>query len=132
MPSEAPKAAMRAERRGWVGLGGRALYLGQTWEVAAWEIAHLGSNRLGKYPWEVVTWKKSFGKVPNIVLSTFPSPFYPPMSFILFPDLSTFTCPFYLPQLFLPSSVLFTFPRSFYLPQTFLHSPVLFTFPRLF
>ena len=34
-PSEAPKAAMRDERRGLDGLGGRALYLGPTWEVAA-------------------------------------------------------------------------------------------------
>jgi len=24
---------------------------------------------LGKYPWEVVTWEKSFGKVPNIISS---------------------------------------------------------------
>jgi len=24
---------------------------------------------LGKYPWEVATWEKSFGKVPNIILS---------------------------------------------------------------
>ena len=23
------------------------------WEVAAWEIAHLGTCHLGKYPWEV-------------------------------------------------------------------------------
>ena len=29
--------------------GGR----GQTWEVAVWEIAHLGSCHLRKYPWEV-------------------------------------------------------------------------------
>ena len=36
------------------------------WEVAAWEIAHLGSCHFGKYPWEVATWGKLFGKVPNI------------------------------------------------------------------
>ena len=47
---------------------GRALRLGQTWEVAAWEIAHLGSCHLGKYRWEVATWEKSFGKLPNIEL----------------------------------------------------------------
>ena len=47
---------------------GRALWLGQTQEVAAWEIAHLGSLYLGKYPWEDTTWEKSFGKVPNINL----------------------------------------------------------------
>ena len=35
------------------------------WEVAAWEIAHLGNCHLGKYPWEVATWEKSFEKVPN-------------------------------------------------------------------
>ena len=46
--------------------GGRALRLGQTWEVAAQKIAHFGSCYLGKSPWEVSTWKKSFGKVPNI------------------------------------------------------------------
>ena len=46
--------------------GGRALQLGQNWVVAAWEIPHLGSHHLGKYPWEVATFKKSFGKVPNI------------------------------------------------------------------
>jgi len=32
--------------------GGRALRLGQTWEVAAWKIAHLGSSHLGKIVWE--------------------------------------------------------------------------------
>ena len=37
---------------------GRSLRQGQTWEVAAWEIGHLGSCYLGKYPWEVATWKK--------------------------------------------------------------------------
>ena len=49
--------------------GGRALRLEQTWEVAAREIAHLGSCHLGKYPWEVDTWQKSFEKVPNIKIS---------------------------------------------------------------
>jgi len=51
-----------AAKTGW----GQALRLGQTWEVAAWEIPHLGSCHLGKYPWEVDTWEKFFGKVPNI------------------------------------------------------------------
>ena len=65
-----------AERCGWDGLrgraprleqaGGRELRLGKTWEVAAWEITHLASCHLGKYPWEIATWEKSFGKVPNI------------------------------------------------------------------
>ena len=45
-----------------VGYGGRALRLGQTWEVASWEILHLGSCHLGKYPWEVAGWKRPFGK----------------------------------------------------------------------
>ena len=48
---------------------GRAQGLGQTWKAAAWEIAHLGSFHLGKHPWEVAAWEKSFGKVPNIILS---------------------------------------------------------------
>ena len=49
---------MGAERCGLYGLEGRtlrieqawgrALRLGQTWEVAAWEIAHLGSCHVGK------------------------------------------------------------------------------------
>ena len=46
---------------------GRALRLEQTWEVATWEIAHLGCCHLGKYPWKVATWENAFGKVPNIV-----------------------------------------------------------------
>ena len=46
---------------------GQALRLGQTLEIAAWEIAHLGSCHLGKYPWEVVAWENVFGKVPNIL-----------------------------------------------------------------
>ena len=60
-----------AERCGYYGLGGRAprlkqagglaLRLGQTREVNAWE-----PTQLGKYPWEVATREKSFGKVPNI------------------------------------------------------------------
>ena len=45
---------------------GRKLRLGHTLEVAAWEIAQFGSFHLGKYSWEVATWEKSFGKVPNI------------------------------------------------------------------
>jgi len=32
--------------------GVRALQLRQTWEVGAWEIAHLGSCHLGKIFWE--------------------------------------------------------------------------------
>jgi len=36
-------------------------------KVTAWEIAHLGISHLGKYPWEVATWGKSFGKVPYII-----------------------------------------------------------------
>ena len=39
---------------------GQTLRLRQTWEIA-----HLGSYHMGKYPWEVVTWEESFGKVPN-------------------------------------------------------------------
>ena len=68
--------AMGAERCGYYGLGGRAprlkqagglaLRLGQTREVNAWEPTQLGSYHLGKYPWEVATGEKSFGKVPNI------------------------------------------------------------------
>ena len=40
--------------------------LGNTWEVAAREIAQWGSYHFGKYHWEIATWEKSFGKVPNI------------------------------------------------------------------
>ena len=60
-PSEAPQAATRAERCGQDRLGGRApllehakgraLRLGQTWEVVTWEVA---------------SWENAFGKVPNI------------------------------------------------------------------
>ena len=46
-------------------MGGRTLRLGQTWEVVAWEIPHLGSYHLGKYPLEVAAWENAFGKVPN-------------------------------------------------------------------
>ena len=60
-PSEAPQAAVGAECCSQDVLVGRAPQLGQTWEVAAWEIAHLE-----RYPWEGDTWEKSFGKVPNI------------------------------------------------------------------
>ena len=45
---------------------GRALRLGQTWEVAVWEILHLVSCHSGKYHWDVATWDNPFGKVPNI------------------------------------------------------------------
>ena len=38
----------------------------QIWEVAAWEIAQMGSCHLRKFPWEVATWEKAFVKVPNI------------------------------------------------------------------
>ena len=48
---------------------GRALRLGQISEVAAWEIARLGSCHFGKYPLEVATWEKSFGKIPNILIN---------------------------------------------------------------
>ena len=46
---------------------GRALRLGLNWEVAAWEIAHLGSFHLGNYPYEVTIWGTSLRKVPNIL-----------------------------------------------------------------
>ena len=36
------------------------------WDFAAWEITHLGSYHLRKYPWKVATWEKSFGKVHYI------------------------------------------------------------------
>ena len=67
-PSEAPQAAIETERCGQDGLGGRALRLVQTWEVAAWEIAHLGICPLGKYPWEVAALGNAFMKVPKIDL----------------------------------------------------------------
>ena len=38
-------------------LVGRALRLGQTFEVVAWEIVQLGSCHLGKYLMEVATWE---------------------------------------------------------------------------
>jgi len=47
-----------------------ALRLKYTWEVAAWEIAQLGSFPLGKYSWEVAAWEKAFGKVPNILIDS--------------------------------------------------------------
>ena len=45
----------KIHRRGGVQKSGMgpALRLGQTLEVAALEITHLGSCHLGKYPWEV-------------------------------------------------------------------------------
>ena len=76
-PSEAPQIANGGKRCGQDGLRGRAmrleqarwraLRLEQTWEVAAWKIAQLGSQHLGKYPWEVAAWGKIFRKVPNIL-----------------------------------------------------------------
>ena len=72
MPCEATQVAIggRALRLGWAKGraprleqdGGRVLWLRQTWKVAAWEIALLGSCLLGKYYWEVATWEKSLGK----------------------------------------------------------------------
>ena len=52
-------------RTGWEG---RALRLGQTWVVAAWEIAHLGSCHLGKYPWEVSAWENGLGKISGVCI----------------------------------------------------------------
>ena len=61
-------------------MGARALRLGQTWSAAAWEIAHLGSCHLGKYPWEVATWINAFGKVPIIQLTFLQRKPYSPVS----------------------------------------------------
>ena len=36
--------------------------------VAAWKIAHLGSCHWENYPWEVASWEKAYGKVPNIII----------------------------------------------------------------
>ena len=58
---------LRRRRLQW---GGRALRLGQTWEVAVWEIAHLRSFHLGKYPREIDACKYAFGKVHNIIIFT--------------------------------------------------------------
>ena len=60
-----PRAAARMDYWGralWLEqAGGRLPRLLQTWEVAAWEILHLGSCHLRKYSWE-----KSSRKVSNI------------------------------------------------------------------
>ena len=48
-----------AVNTGW----GRALRLGKTWELS-----HLRSCHLGKYPWEVAAWEKFFGKEPNVMI----------------------------------------------------------------
>ena len=61
----------RALRLGWdTGLSatikqarGRELRLGQTRQVAARLIAHLGSCHLGKYSWEIAAWENAFVKV---------------------------------------------------------------------
>ena len=58
------------QRCGYYRIRGRALRLRQTKEVAAWEIAHLGSCMLGKTPGEVAARKNA---LPNILLSVFPS-----------------------------------------------------------
>ena len=42
--------------------------LGQTWEVATWEIAQLKTCLLGKSLWECISWEQDFGKVPNIII----------------------------------------------------------------
>ena len=47
------------------GEGGGSLRLEHTWEVAAWENAHVGSCRLGKM-WKVANWENAHRKVPNI------------------------------------------------------------------
>ena len=47
-------------------LGSLTLRLGHTWEVSAWEIAHLRSCLLVNYLWEVAALEKAFGKVPHI------------------------------------------------------------------
>ena len=46
-PSAAVRMGYGDKRRGY-NRRGRWLRLGQTWEVAAWEIVHLGSFHLGK------------------------------------------------------------------------------------
>ena len=51
-------------------LGNESLRLGQTWEVAAWKIEHLGSCYLGSYPQEVVACENAVWKAPNIDFST--------------------------------------------------------------
>ena len=51
---------LRRRRLHW----GRALLLGQTWEVAALKIANLGSCRLRKYLWGVAAWENTFGELP--------------------------------------------------------------------
>ena len=52
-PSEVQEAAMGAKRCGQEGLGGASDVARTDWEVATWEIEHLGSCHLVKYPWEV-------------------------------------------------------------------------------
>ena len=73
-PSAAARMGQGTERCGQKGLGdralqlvqarGRVLRLGLTWEVAAWELAQLGSCHLGRYTWEVAAWENAFGKSP--------------------------------------------------------------------
>ena len=49
-PSEVQDAAMWAKCCGQEGLGGASAVARTDWEVATWEIEHLGSSHLGKYP----------------------------------------------------------------------------------
>ena len=65
-----PKGQVRPSEALHAATGGQALRLGLTWEVAAWETAHMGSCHLVNYPWEVAIWEQSFRKVPNIVQYT--------------------------------------------------------------
>ena len=53
--------------------GGQVVWLGQALEVAGWGIAYLGSGHLRKYPWEVDTSEKFFGKVFKSLLNFFMS-----------------------------------------------------------
>jgi len=49
-------------------LGCQTLRLGQTWEFAAWEIAHLVSCHLGKYPWEVAFGKRLWESIEHQII----------------------------------------------------------------
>jgi len=49
-------------RKGYDGQGGRALRLGETWEVTAWEIKHLESCPFGIILGKLPLGKKPLGK----------------------------------------------------------------------